>query len=396
MSRFLYAWELGANLGHVGRFEPVAQQLKHSGHDITFAVRDTDACALLLGDRFAWLQAPVKEPKPGTLDPINYADILLAMGYDDPVTLWGLVVAWRNMLQLVRPDLVFADHAPTAILAARTLGIPVMLCSDGFAVPPACTPLPAMRHWEPVNDQLLAVRDAKALSAINTVLTKVACKNLLHLSDLFDVAENALFTLPELDHYQGRQNGRYWGLLPSMAIAPASTITWPTGRGARLFAYVRHDPEVSASIIAAIAESGCPSIVYYPNWAGQMPLPSTMTILTTPADLSEMAAQAHIGVVYAPGTVSAFLKAGKPVLCIVSHLEQFLFAVRVSQMGAGIVVRADTERAHIKTALNQLLSHSSFSAQAQSFAAKYASLDPATVMTNVCARALDLAEGSNS
>lgn len=50
-------------------------------------------------------------------------------------------------------------------------------------------------------------------------------------------------------------------------------------------------------------------------------------------------------------TVDGFLMAGKPVLAIVNHLEQFLLAVRVVQMGAGLVVRADADTGEIGPAL---------------------------------------------
>jgi len=145
MARFLYAWELGSNLGHLATFEPVAQQLRQDGHHVTFAVRETHACATFLDDRFAWLQAPRFDGSTGMAAPASYADILAGVGYADPAALMGLVVAWRTLLQLARPQLVFADHAPTAILAARTLGIPVMLFGPGFTMPPLRSPVPAMR-----------------------------------------------------------------------------------------------------------------------------------------------------------------------------------------------------------------------------------------------------------
>jgi hypothetical protein len=396
MSQFLYAWEHGANLGHVGRFEPVAQQLKQAGHGVTFAVRETEACSVLLGDRFPWLQAPVLAPKPISHPPINYADILLAAGYDDPVVLWGLFVAWRTMLQLMRPDLIFADYAPTAILAARTLGIPVMLYSSGFGVPPNRSPMPVMRPWEPVADEQLKASDAKVLSCINVVLERTGSTRLQHLCDLFDVAENALLTLPELDHYYGRENGRYWGMLPSIEVMPRSPIIWPAGKGPRLFAYIRHDPEVASILINCIADAGCPSIIFYPEWSSQIALPLTVTVITAPADLSQIAAQADVGIAHGTGTISAFLRAGKPILCVASHLEQFLFGLRVAQIGVGLVVRADEEEASIKRALQDLLFKSSFTIQAQKFAEKYSGFDSGTVLRNICTRALELVNTSRT
>ncbi|MDB5906638.1 MAG: glycosyl transferase [Massilia sp.] len=390
MTRFLYAWELGNNLGHIGTFEPVARQLARDGHGVTFAVRDTRACASLLGDHFAWLQAPLYAPTAGPRAPVNYADILLCAGYRDPDLLLGLLVAWRTLLQLARPDLVFADHAPTAILAARTLGIPVMLFGAGFAVPPRRTPLPAMRAWEPMDDQSLAVYDAAALACINTVLGRLGCPALARLYELFDVAENALLTVPELDHYRARGPARYWGMAPSLTVAPGPPLAWPAGPGPRLFAYVRHDADAANAIVAAIGESGCPCIIFYPDWSMHIALPSSVTIVTAPPDLREMTRQADIGIVYGMGTIAAFLMAGKPVLCLASHLEQYLLGLRVAELGAGLALRADTETALIGSALRKLLSNGALAQRAQHFAAKYAQFGQGAVVANFCKRAHEL------
>lgn len=47
----------------------------------------------------------------------------------------------------VEAALVIADHAPAALLAARTLGLPAATLDSGFSVPPPETPFPSLRPW---------------------------------------------------------------------------------------------------------------------------------------------------------------------------------------------------------------------------------------------------------
>jgi len=48
MSKILVSWELGANFGHLTRLIPIAERLHQLGHQLFFAVRDTEVAAALL------------------------------------------------------------------------------------------------------------------------------------------------------------------------------------------------------------------------------------------------------------------------------------------------------------------------------------------------------------
>ena len=391
MARFLYAWELGGNLGHVGAFAPVAGRLQHAGHDIHLVVRDTRACALLPGARCDWSQAPHCDAPPGPAAPLSYADILAGVGYLDCATLMGLLVAWRTQLTLTRPDLVFADHAPTAILAARTLGIPVMLFGSGFTAPPPCSPFPPMRHWEALEPAALAAlgaRERRVLGTINDVLTTLHVPLLVHLCDLFDVAENALLTVPELDHYRHRPAARYWGL---PCNPPAAAVSWPPGAGPRIYAYLRHERALTTAIIAAIGHLTASSIVFCPDWTDAMGCARGMTIVTRPVALTALAREADIAIANGASTIGAFLMAGKPVLSLAIHLEHYLSGLRVMQLGAGLVLRADGPFDALAPALARLHTDGSYTEQARAFATRYADLHGDAVIAALCERALALA-----
>jgi hypothetical protein len=82
MATILYAWEFGANLGHVGTFLPVARELRKRGTTVCWAVARPNQAARLLPDAgFDWMQAPQIPEQRRDGPPLNYADILLRFGY---------------------------------------------------------------------------------------------------------------------------------------------------------------------------------------------------------------------------------------------------------------------------------------------------------------------------
>lgn len=151
MSRILFAWELGGNLGHVTRQLSIARRLRQKGHPVFFVVRDTAVAAqLLTPEGFAYTQAPINVAKNRLPHPVNYAEILIASGYAEPVVLLGLVQGWISLIRLFKANLIVVDHAPTALVAARLTGLPAITIGTGFEIPPDRLPLPSIRPWETI------------------------------------------------------------------------------------------------------------------------------------------------------------------------------------------------------------------------------------------------------
>lgn len=389
----LYAWEFGAGLGHVGAFLPLGRALRDDGHRVEWAVVHTTAAARLLSpEGFRWFQAPsfTEAARPGP--PLSYADILLRFGYASPDDLRGLTGAWRSLMQATGAELVLADHAPTAVLAARTLDIPVMLFSNGFTVPPHVRPLPNMRPWQPIPEApLLALEDA-ALTSVNAVLADFGRPPLDALCRLFEVAEETLITFPELDHYDGRGPARYWGSLPS--AGGGMPVAWPDIPGPRLFAYLRPECRHHESLLSALHSLGLPAAIYFPDRPAGLRERYTaphLVYLDRPADLAQMAHEADLAITYSSlATTTAFLFAGKPLLLLPWHLEQFMLARRVGEMGAALVVNPEQPADDLRPPLLRLLNEPSFRDNARAFAAKYADFDQDQVLTNLVRRIEDI------
>ena len=395
----LYAWEFGANLGHVGPFMPLARKLRHAGHEVHWAVTQPAAVGdFLAGNDFTWLAAPTlpEVSRPGP--PLTYADILLRFGYADPRGLFGLVGGWREAMRLTGARLVLADHAPTALLAARSLGIPVMLFSNGFTAPPRRSPLPNMRPWTQVPEQTLGQLDRAALSSINAVLARHDCAQMRLLAELFDVAEEALVTFPELDHYPDRGPARYWGSLPSAGTG--RPVAWPAGAGKRIFAYLRAESPHHEAVLAALHGLERSAAIYFPNMPPALAVrysASHLAYLDQPADIEQMTREADLAVTYASlATTTAFLLAGKPLLLLPGHLEQFMVARRVEEMGAGRLVNPERPPGDLRGVLADLMDNPSWRANAAAFAAKYAAFDQQAVIGNLVRRIGEMLDEPNA
>ena len=398
MASILYAWEFGANLGHIGTFLPLARELREKHHEVHWAVTHVHQAARLLpNENFDWLQAPTLPERQREGPPLNYADILLRFGYASATDLYGVVVAWRELIRLTKADLVLADHAPSAILAARSLGVPVMLFGSGFFAPPNVHPTPNMRPWSAVPAQRLLEIDHIAIASINAVLLRLSQAPLRQLADLFDVAETALLSFPELDHYPDRGPAKYWGMLPAAVATPPQ---WPTASGPRTFAYLRPESAHCGAALEMLSRHPGPVLIYAPDISPQVVqqfASAHLQFASSAVDLITVAQEAAVGVTYAsPAATVAFLLAGKPILMIPGHLEQFLFARRVEQLGAGLVQSPEHSAAAIGQLFRRLLNDPTFKLNARAFAERYRRFDQYEVRTNMVARIIELASNHSA
>src|SRR5690348_15114503 len=213
MGRVLLAWEMGSNLGHLSRLLPLAQRLQGHGHRVLAAVRDVALAASVLSPAgIAFVQAPLSMPLARvTEQPASYADLLLMQGWGDPVQLGTCLRAWLQLLEQFEPQLMLADHSPTALLASRCAGIPTAMIATGFELPPALHPLPPFPGFSGATAAGAAAAEYGVLDALNQVMTERHLPRVGALRDLFQVQLRWLTTFPELDHYGARPGEHYVG-----------------------------------------------------------------------------------------------------------------------------------------------------------------------------------------
>jgi hypothetical protein len=145
MGTVLLTWELGAGIGHLMRLRPIGEELIRRGHRVVAAVRDlTGVGEAFAGSGIAWMPAPIIPRRgPAFFAPTHgFAQILGNIGFASAPMLATLFAAWNTIFDAVRPDLVVADHSPTALLALRGRPIRRVNMGLGFFCPPDAFPLP--------------------------------------------------------------------------------------------------------------------------------------------------------------------------------------------------------------------------------------------------------------
>lgn len=394
MSRILLAWELGTGFGHLGPFLSLAPGLLGRGHELHVAAREiTGACNAVGSLPVAVHQAPLclntysglQEP------PLNFAEILMRYGYLDPPMLRAMIIAWRSLLRLTSADLLIADHAPTALIAARLSGIPYALIGTPFSVPPDTHPTPNMRPWLEVPAQRLADSDARVLAAINAVLPAGA-EPLAQISQLFSRAPRFFIGVPETDTYGTRADATYLGLAGTNTggILPV----WPASTGKRVFAYLRADYPHTDAAMKVLTGSGS-RVIAYINGAGPAALQryagQGATVVSGRVDLEQLFRQTDLCVTHGPGTTLVALRLGVPVLILPQHLENFLFAQTLQRIGVCGLLRPESDPREITGLLAEMLRDDAYRVRVREFADRYSSPAIDTIRDRVITRIESLA-----
>ncbi len=381
MKHIHFAWELGGGLGHAGRLKLLAEEAVRRGHHVTMSLRDLVHTHNVLRDiNVARFQAPVwLHQVHGVPSPqVSLAEILLTCGYLNANALQGLFVGWRSLLGSLKPDLVVADYAPTAILAARSLGIHSAAIGIGFSMPPDVSPLPSMRDWEAVAHGRVEAADKQMLGSINSVLQSTGTAPLKRAAQALQGDSPLLLTWPELDHY-GRdtlpEGQRWWG--PSMLPQAGSAPVWPQGEaGPKVFAYLKTEHPDHAAVLQALVKSGCRTLCYLPSVASGKPAPVVSPLIhyaSGPVDLAATLKECELCICHAgEGTIAPALLAGVPVLLLPTQTEQFLISRRLVTTGAAVNAAQLRRPVNYVELIASMLGACTYRDAAQTFAKRHA------------------------
>lgn len=357
MACILFAWELGAGLGHLSQLWPIAAGLRARGHTVYAALRDLSKARHLAAEPPATLlQAPFKHAVGGPPfdQAATYAHILHNIGFGYPNELASLLDAWESIFDLTSPDLLVCDHSPTALLAARSYEFSRCVIGTGFFCPPPVSPLPVLRGG---TSRLNATLDEETvLDDLNRFLRqrgKQPC--LAHLADLYaEVDDTFVTSFAELDHF-GMRPVQYWGAWPR---GVGERVEWPSGSGPRVFGYLKNFPSLPA-LLTALESRQLPALFYIdgldPSLQQRFVSP-TLRFVSRPVNLDAAAEWSDLVVLNAThGVLASMLLAGKPVLNIPIYLEQTLLTHRVNELQAGTAAGFASDQ-DVVLGLDQILS----------------------------------------
>jgi UDP:flavonoid glycosyltransferase YjiC (YdhE family) len=359
MARAIFAWELGGELGHARRTLQVARELRVLGHETAFVFLDLASLGAPGNEGLEWFQAPIVPPsRAPSRAPLNPSEILLNRGWGDANGVAGALRGWLGLYALWKPDVVVADYAPGAQLAARAAGVPRVAIGSGFSTPAAHDPMPAMRSWIATDESALRRLDAQLLAAIRQAYARVTtAPPPEHASELFRAEATLVCSWPEIDPFGPREDVEYLG--PQDDPRAGASESWRSESRPRILAYLKPRDPRFAALLDALRAVAAESIVAAPG----LPPPQVAALSSEklrihgePLALDGLMEGADLCVCHSgPGIVGRALAAGVALALLPQQLEQYLVGRRVVTAGAGVMVAPDEAMPDLRAWLAQAL-----------------------------------------
>lgn len=347
--RVLLAWELGANWGHARRLEALAAALLARGHEVHLAVQDLGPFRLTETHAGAKLwQAPVWS---GLLRfaatrplgaPRRFGDLLANLGLQSSAALVGLLRGWEALLDAIRPDLLMADFAPAALLAARGR-LPRLAIGTGFTVPPAdLAEFPAF----PGEERPPLVEEAALLALVNEALEQLGLAPLAQLTEIQRAEVLAPAVFAELDPY--RLHRKTAPLSPFLSAQIPGLGAHPEG----IFAYLP-GPDLTEAGLALLTRLG-PQVTAVMPGLGRarraLLAEAGLRLMDRPLTWAEIAQHRAVLCNGGMGTVSQTLVTGLPLAVLPGGIEQELTARALQAWGLSIQPEALADPAELARA----------------------------------------------
>lgn len=380
MTRVILANELGGGWGHLLPLRVIADEFIKRGCEVSLQCRDYEKAASAFKDSGVRVEQSPAWTLCKTGFSINYAQNLWGNGYRNEEMLSAHFQWWSDGFKTIKPDFIFADYAPTAILSAMSLDIPRGVTGTGFTLPPMTTPMPCLHPWLEVNDEILLRSEKIVLQAIKKIVPSVNS-----ISGIFQNAKRFLEIFPELDHFEIRPSEKYVG--PILQTQVDSEIIWPEGSGCRVFIYLSSTNRCLDDLIDHIKKLGVPAVGIIRDLpeSDRKSLESrTLRLSDTLVNLDRAAAECDIAVTQGGLHTSArMLLSGVPLLICPEQLEQTLFAYQLQKRGLCEFVSLFSEANKVKEKFDQVANSVELRRNAAAFASKYALYDSSQTVKEI-------------
>jgi hypothetical protein len=332
MISVLFANEAGTGRGHVLALKRVADALGPAFYreaalyrDDTLPIMEPVCDAVFRGPGLSYDRS--KRLGSAAVTTSTFGEFLGDLGFRDVDFLSRQVAWWKEVLVSRSLDLVVAEYAPCAMLAARAAGIPCVVVGGGYGIPADGLeefPIFLPQHSERIHDE------NEMAAAVNTAAGPLGLREIKHLPQVFDCDAKIVTSLRLFDPYDGMR-----------AEPPLSPWTdCPSemgGSGEEVFVYLSNPDAVRPALIDALASVGLPVRVYAPwrtSAISDSLIAGGVTLVDQPAPADEFARRTRLFINAGQSDTMTFgFAAGLPSLAFPEHLEHTFQASRAQKEG---------------------------------------------------------------
>ncbi|WPZ35632.1 hypothetical protein T8K17_05690 [Thalassobaculum sp. OXR-137] len=402
--RVLFGWEFGAGLGHVTRFRPIAERLSAEGWEIVCALQEIERGDALIdratGRRLPGVrvvQAPrwniPSGPKIRQIPTHIFADVLRIIGYGNVEALRQRISAWRDLIEVVKPDVVVGDFSPTLNLAARGR-VPHIGVGNGYTTPPAGRPMPPIRPWQQELEAFSVENEQALHRSINAALAALGDRPIDYVADALHGDETFVFSLPLVDPYAAY---RTEPTLPPFNMPRGITPKPLAEREERgVFLYLPRSHKLTQMAVAATKAAKVRGSGYISDLAPEGARAESgpgLTIHPDPQDFATALPSVRL-IVHHGGlsTAVAALLAGTPQFILPWNLEHSVTARGVAATGGTVVLSKDHENeTSLRNAISNLASDDGIAEKALAAAGSVDLGDPEASIQKMLGRVKALA-----
>ncbi|MFN4264432.1 MAG: glycosyltransferase [Aquabacterium sp.] len=205
-------------------------------------------------------------------------------------------------------------------------------------------------------------------AVIADAVTTIGCRRVVEARDLFG-RDDILDTFPELDHYSDRGFANYVG--PIVSIPAALDVDWQRPSSKKVVAYLRPSVPGFLQIMRGLADLEAETICVVPGLDASLAkrlATSRMRVARVPLNLTRVLPSADLAVGYGTGGFSTqALLAGVPIMMSPKYAEQAILARRISDLGAGRIIRTSDGLASVSEQLVDALFSDEMHATAAAF-----------------------------
>ena len=329
----LLCWEAGSGYGHAVALLQIARRLEARGWTPVVALQsprslhdlDTSNITTCVAPRWGD-GGPLLERS--TRSTASLGDALAQIGLQSADWVKRQIGRWRALFEEHRPDVVVADYAPGAVLAARD-HIPCIACGVGFTVPPA-----TMRSFPPLHDGSPPIYvEADICAAVNSALAEHDTPPIAFLPEALTGDAQCVCTLPLLDPYN------YFRREPVFGPQLNAPIVRRDREANEIFCYLREAPgsDRLASLVDCLLALPNPVNAFIPGLpeAAKIRLSrGDVTVLDRPAPLAAQLKRCRLVVHFGGhGIAASALLAGVPQIIVNFDIEKSLIAKALEQRG---------------------------------------------------------------